>query len=213
LNYTELVTLIQQTAESDEATFVTNIPYFVRRAEERIYRYIKLPKLRKVDTSLTTVQGVRAVTVPADFLAVDSLSVASGGVYTTLIPKEPDFIREAYGTVSYQSKPLVYSLRDDTTILLGPTPDATYNLELTYTYKPQSIVDATTNWLGTNAENALFCAAMCEALVFLKGEVSDIQYWEGRFKESVGITKTLAEGKDRTDEWRNSPPRAEQVTP
>ena len=210
MNYSELVTLIEQTTEVDEATFVTNIPFFVKRAEERIYRFIKLPKLRKVTTSLATVAGTRTLTMPADFLSVDSFTIVSAGVHYHLVPKEPDFVREAYGTVSYQSRPLVYALRDHETIVLGPTPDAIYTTELVYTHKPESIVTASTTWIGDNAENALFAASMVEAVAFLKGEESDMMYWDSRFKEAVGVTKVLGEGKDRTDEWRNSPPRAPQ---
>lgn len=187
---------------------MTNIPNFVRRTEERIYRYIKLPKLRKVNTSLATSIGVRTITVPNDFLSVDSFSIISGTTYTHLVPKEPDFVREAYGSTSYTSRPLIYALRDNETIILGPTPDAVYQLELVYTHKPESIVTASTTWIGDNAENALFSGCMVEALAFLKGEQMDIDFWNQKFMEAVGVTKVLGEGKDRTDEWRNSPPRS-----
>jgi hypothetical protein len=39
--------------------------------------------------------------------------------------------------------------------ILGPTPDANYDVELHYYYDPESIVTAGTSWYGTNAEAAL----------------------------------------------------------
>lgn len=211
MTYAELVTLIEETTENLEATFVSNIPFFVKRAEERIYRFIKLPKLRKVDTSIATVSGTRTLTMPADFLSVDSFTILASGVHVNLIPKEPDFIREAYGTVSYQARPLYYALRDNTTVILGPTPDAIYQTELTYTHKPESIVTAGTSWLGDNAENALLYGSLCESAIFMKSDPDIMQTYDRRFEEAVGVAKILAEGKDRTNEWRNSPPRAPQA--
>lgn len=210
MNYAELVEQIQETCEYSETTFVDNIPNFVRRAEERLYRYVKLPKLRKVDTSLLTVAGNNTLSLPSDFLSVDSFTVVVVGVHTTLIPKEPDFIREAYGTVSYQAKPIYYSLLDADTIIFGPTPDQIYSLELNYTHKPESIVTASTTWIGDNAENGLLYGSLVEAYIFMKGEPDMLKLYDDRFREAVGVTKVLGEGKDRTDEWRNSPPRAPQ---
>lgn len=211
MNYTELVAAIKETTENYETTFVSNIPMFVKRAEERVYRHIKLPKLRKVDTSISTVAGTRTITAPTDLLSVDSFTIISAGVHTHLIPKEPDFIREAYGTVSWQAKPIFYAMRDNETILLGPTPDAIYTTELVYTHKPESIVTTETSWVGDNAENALLYGSLVEAYIFMKGEMDLMNIFNDRFREAVGLTKVLAEGKDRTDEWRNSPPRAENA--
>lgn len=212
MTYAELVTLIEQITENTETTFVTNIPYFVKRAEERIYRFIKLPKLRKVDTSIPTVQGTRTLTVPTDFLSVDSFTVVSSSLHYPLIPKEPDFIREAYPSTATQGRPQYYALRDSTTLVLGPTPDAAYSTELVYTHKPVSIVTDGTSWIGDNAENALLYASLAEAYIFMKGEQDLLAVYEQRFQEAVGVTKILGEGKDRTNEWRNSPPRAPQAT-
>ncbi len=208
MNYSELVDLIGEYAENEETSFVDNIPNFVRLAEERIYRLVKLPKLRKVSTSLTTTNGVRTVAAPSDFLAVDSLSVLSGTTYTYLINKEPDFIREAYPSSSTTGLPVYYALLDHETFLFGPTPDATYSLELHYLHKPTSIVTSSTSWIGDNAEVALLYGSLVEAYTYMKGEDDMMRLYEQRFMEAVGRAKTLAEGRDRTDSWRETPPKA-----
>lgn len=209
MNYASLVDLIGDYVENEEASFIEHIPDFVRLAEERIYRLVKLPKLRKVaDPVLTTTNGVRTVATPTDFLAVDSLSVLNGTTYTYLINKEPDFIREAYPSTSTTGLPVYYAMLDHQTFLFGPTPDATYTLELHYLHKPASIVTSSTSWIGDNAENALLYASLVEAYIYMKGEPDLMQLYEQRFMEAVGRTKTLAEGRARTDEWRETPQKA-----
>ncbi len=55
MNYTELTASIKEYTDNTETTFVSNIPNFVKQTEERIYRSILIPELRKnVTTSLTT---------------------------------------------------------------------------------------------------------------------------------------------------------------
>ena len=54
MNYTELTNAIKEYTDNTETTFVNNIPNFVRQTEERIYRSILIPELRKnVTTALT----------------------------------------------------------------------------------------------------------------------------------------------------------------
>lgn len=207
MNYASLSTLVQEYTDNDEQSFVDNMPNFVRLAEERLYRLVKLPKLRKVNSSLTTTSSTRTLAAPSDFLAVDSFCVLSGTTYTYLINKEPDFVREAYPSTSTTGLPIYYALLDHETFLFGPTPDATYTLELHYLHKPQSIVDAGTSWLGDNAEVALLYGTLVEAYTYMKGEEDILRLYEQRFMEAVGRTKTLAEGRDRSDEWRNTPDR------
>ena len=47
MNYSELTQAIKDYTENTESTFVTNIPNFVRQAEERIFRDITIPELRR----------------------------------------------------------------------------------------------------------------------------------------------------------------------
>ena len=45
--YAQLKTAIQDYAESDESSFVTNLPVFIRQAEERILKNVQLSLFRK----------------------------------------------------------------------------------------------------------------------------------------------------------------------
>lgn len=211
MNYTQLVTLIQQYTENDETTFVANIPTFVALAEERIYRLVKLPKLRKYTVSLSLTAGTQSLDTPADFLAVDYMEVVDpNGNAILLLPKEPGFMHQAFPLDSVQAIPQYYALRDNATLIFGPVPDQNYAINLAYLYKPNSIVQDGTNWIGDNASMALLYGSLIEAYTYMKGEDSLMQVYDQRFNEAIGRAKVLGEGKDRTDENRNSPTRAPQ---
>lgn len=205
MNYATLLQLVQDYVENDETSFVANIPNFVKLAEERIYRYVKVPNLR-LETTITATIGNRDLALPSDFVRPDSLTVTVSGVKTHLIPKDPDFLSEAYPTTATTGVPVYYAVFDNDTIKVAPAPAAEYVMTLTYTAKPASIVTASTNWLGDNAEQALLYGTLIEAYTYLKGEPDLLQLYEARFMEAVGQVKVVGDGKVRTDEWRNTPP-------
>ena len=146
MNYTELTNAIKEYTDNTETTFVNNIPNFVRQTEERIYRSILIPELRKnVTTSLTT--SNRFLAKPTDFLAVFSIAVVDGSSnYSFLLPKDVNFIREAYPATGTTGPPVYYSLFDGDNFLIAPTPDSTYTVQLHYYYDPPSIVTSSTSW-------------------------------------------------------------------
>jgi len=113
-----------------------------------------------------------------------------------------NFVREAFPDPTATGAPRYYAIFDDGTFLLGPTPDANYTAELHYFYRPESIVDAGTSWLGTNAEHALLYACLTEAYGYLKGEPDLVQLYESKYQEAIKNLGTLGEGFNTTDSYR-----------
>lgn len=191
MNYTELVQAIKDYTENEETTFVNQIPTFVRQAEERIYRSVMIPELRKNVTASTS-SGNQYLARPSDFLAVFSIAVVDGsGDYNYLLDKDVNFIREAYPSSSTQALPQFYGQFDgDDTVgsgnfILGPTPDADYTVELHYYFDPPSIVTTGTSWLGDNAEAALLYGCLIEAYTYMKGEADMLALYENRYQEAL----------------------------
>lgn len=191
MNYAELVQAIKDYTENEETSFVSQIPTFVRQAEERIYRTVMIPELRKNATS-STASGNQYLGRPTDFLSVFSLAVVDGdGDYTYLLDKDVNFIREAYPSASTQGLPKYYAQfdGDDTggsgNFILGPTPDANYTVELHYYFDPPSIVETSTSWLGDNAESVLLYGSLIEAYTYMKGETDILQGYEARYQEAL----------------------------
>ena len=73
--YDQLKTAIQDYTENDESSFVTNLPLFIRIAEERILKNVQLSLFRKNVTASTTASD-KFLACPSDFLAPFSLSLA-----------------------------------------------------------------------------------------------------------------------------------------
>lgn len=201
MNYTELKANIQDICEQ---TFTTDqLAMFTEQAEQIIYNAVQIPALRKNQTGNVT-SGNKYLMFPADFLYAYSLAVIDGsGNFTYLLNKDVNFVREAYPAPTDTGIPKHYALFDDTAFLLGPTPDANYDVELHYGYYPQSIVVAGTTWLGDEFDSALLNGALVEAIRFQKGEPDMVALYEKKFAESLALLKNLGDGKMRQDAYRS----------
>ena len=104
-------------------------------------------------------------------------------------------------------QPTHYAIFDENTMLLGPTPNAAYAVELHYYAYPQSIVTAGTSWLGDNFESVLLYGALREAYVNMKGEADMQQKYEAMYQEALVALKQLADGKNRRDAYRSGQTR------
>jgi hypothetical protein len=202
MTYAELVTQIQQSLENYETSFVDLIPSFVKQAEERIHLDAQLPASRSNKTTSTTATN-RYLAQPTDFIAPYEASVISGTTYSPLILVDVGYIREAFQDATATGLPTHYALFNDSTFLLGPTPDQNYSVELHYFRLPESIVTANTTWLGDNVPSALLYGALIEGYVYAKGEVDMLQVYDRRYKEAIDLVKTISSGRSRSDTYRD----------
>jgi hypothetical protein len=214
VNYTALNQAIQDYCSNTETTFVANIPVFVKQAEQRIYNQVQFPSLRKNVTGNTTGNN-KYLSCPTDFLAPYSLAVIDGsGVYSYLLNKDVNFIRESYPSPTDTGLPQYYALfgpqssaPTELSFIMGPTPDAMYTVELHYFYYPESIVTAGTSWLGDNMDSALLYASLVEAYTFMKGEQDLVALYDGKYKEAMELAKRLGDGLERQDAYRSGQTR------
>ena len=207
MNYTELKTNIEDICENSFTE--DQLAMFTQQAEQKIYNTVQIPALRKNVTGTLTASN-KYLSSPGDFLYSYSLAVIDGsGVYHYLLNKDVNFMREAYPNPTSEGLPKHYAYFDDDTIILGPTPDSAYTMELHYGYYPQSIVTANNTWLGDEFDSALLNGALIEAIRFMKGEPDIIQNYEKMYLQSIALLKTLGDGKLREDTYRSGQFRAE----
>jgi hypothetical protein len=203
--YSQLKTAIQDYTENNETTFVTNIPLFIRLAEERILKNVQLNLFRK-NAIATIVQGSQYFACPSDFLAPFSLSFRSTDENKVFVDfKDPSFLQTYTPNSSTQGTPKYYSVFDIENFLIAPTPDASYTGELHYFYRPQSLTagsDSGTTWLSINAELSLLYASLIEAYTFMKGEQDVMGMYNQKLQESLVGLKMLGEAKETTEEYR-----------
>jgi hypothetical protein len=196
--------VIQDYTENFESSFIANIPNFVQLAEERIYNSVQIPAIRKNQTGTATL-GNKYLSLPTDWLATFSFSVIdpTTQAQTFLLNKDVNYIREAFPTPSSTGTPTHYAQFDQNTLILGPTPDVSYAVELHYYYYPESIVTATTSWLGDNFETVLLYGSLREAYQYMKGDADITGQYEAKYQESLDLLKQLGDGKDRQDAYRS----------
>jgi hypothetical protein len=193
------------TAGSGTATFTgtEQINVFIQQAEQRIYNSVQLPLDRKNVVGSTTANN-KYLNYPSGWLAVFSLAVIDPvtQAQTYLLQKDVEYIRECYPDPTATGAPKYYGIFDNTTFILGPTPDGSYNMEMHYYGYPTSIVTAGTSWLGDNFDSVLLYGSLLEAYTFMKGEPDVIQNYMARYNEALMMLKQLGEGKDRQDTYR-----------
>jgi hypothetical protein len=204
VNYTQLTTNIQDICENEFSP--DQLAMFTRQAEQKIYSSIDLPAQRFNDTGALTPSN-KYLAMPADMLYVYSLAVVGSGEYHYLLNKDVNFIREAYPNPNSLGRPKHYALFDQNTMILGPTPDLAYVVEIHYSAYPESIVTAGTTWLGDNFDSALLNGALIEAIRFMKGEADIIANYEKLYLQSITLIKNLSDGKMRQDMYRSGQPR------
>jgi hypothetical protein len=213
MTYEELQTAIKDYLQNTETTFVNDLDTIIKQGEERILKIIRLPVFRKNVTGTLT-DGNTYLSTPTDFMDDFSLAVISSSNYIFLLRTDVSFIREAYPNSSTKSTPKHYALFDDTSFIVGPTPDADYSAELHYFYRPTSITEGAsdgTTWLSTNASNALLYACLLEGYVYMKGEPDLLQIYDGRYKEALARLKNLGEAENISDSYREGTFRTPQT--
>jgi hypothetical protein len=209
--YTTLKSAMQDYLQNTETTFVNDLATIITQAENRILKSVQLPDFRK-NTTGTMTSGNAYLTTPTDFMAPYSLALDNSG-YEYLMFKDVNFIREAYPVSTTTATPKYYSIFDDASFILGPTPNSSYAVELHYFYKPTSITASGdgTSWLGDNAETVLLYGCLVEGYTFMKGEQDMLAIYQNQYEDAMTNLKSLGEGYSTTDNYRSGAVRAKKI--
>ncbi len=202
--YDGLKQAIQDYTENSEATFVNNLPIFIRAAEERILKNVQLNLFMKNQVG-SMASGNQYLGAPSDFLAPFSITITSSGEKEFLQFKDLSFIEVYNPDYTVTGKPKYYAQFDVGNFILAPTPDADYSVEVQYMFRPASLTSGAgtaTTWLSENAELSLLYGSLVEAYIFMKGEPDMMAQYNQRFQEALIGLKMLGEAKETTQEYR-----------
>lgn len=188
--YNTLKSALQSWNENTGSDFVAAIDNIIMLAEDRILREADLDKFRKYATSSLSV-GDRFVTRPSDmlidrwFIIEDSL-----GKRHHLQRRDNSWLQEYWDDITETGLPKFYSDWDDDSFVIAPPSDASHDVELAYTYRPDGMTSSNqTTWIGTHAPRVLFSACMVECMLFNKMAMEDIQIWEEYYNRALrGLT-------------------------
>lgn len=119
--------------------------------------------------------------------------------------KDVNFVQKYTLDSASTGTPQYYGIYDVDNLIVSPTPDQNYTVELHYYYRPASLTagsDSGTTWISSNAPNVLLYGALYEAYTYMKGEPDVLANYEKRFVENLARLKDLAEAREEQDAFR-----------
>jgi len=213
MTYTELVQKIRDYTEVDANVLTSTIVNgFIENAEFRILRDVDSDNNRRY-VSAQLVAGSRFIDTPSNLLVIRSAQIVdSDGVGQSdnrdfLQYRDTSFMSE-FNPTATTGVPKYYSNWDEDTIVVAPTPNATFTIQLNYILKPTGLSSTVpTTYLSLNFPNGLLYACLVEAYSFLKGPNDLLQLYEGKYKQTIEGFSIEQMGRRRRDEYQSGVPR------
>ena len=215
MTYDELKQKIIDYTEVSSNVFTdTILNGFINDAEFRILREVDSDNNRRYVTA-NLIAGTRFIDTPTDLLIIRSAQIVDSELASGDTNQNRDFLQ--FRDTSFMSEfnptattgvPKYYSNWDETRIVVAPTPDQTYTIQLNYILKPTGLSSTnTTTYLSTEFPNGLLYACLVEAYGFLKGPVDMLQLYDKKYQEAVKGFSIEQMGRRRRDEYQAGVPR------
>ena len=213
MTYAELVQKIRDYTEVSSTVLTdTIVNGFISDAEFRLLRDVDSDNNKRYVTA-QLVSGTRFIDTPDNLLIirsaqiVDSDGPSSANNRDFLQYRDTSFMSE-FNPAESTGVPKYYSNWDQNTIVVAPTPNATYTIQVNYILKPDGLSSTnTTTYLSQNFPNGLLYACLVEAFSFLKGPNDLLQLYEGKYKQAVEGFSVEQMGRRRRDEYQSGVPR------
>ena len=186
--------------------YLTVLPNIIDDSEQRIYRELDLLSTIVRDSTGTLTANSRNFTFPQHFVVSESINVFTPVTVNTyrnqLVPVSREFLDavypdEAAGSCCGPAVPQYYAMITDQTIIVGPSPDAAYTLEVVGTVRPAPLsATNTTTYLTLYLPDLFMTASLVFAAGYLQnyGAMVDnpqqAMSWETHYKalfESANI--------------------------
>jgi len=213
MTYAELVQKIRDYTEVDSSVLTSTIvDGFIRDAEFRIFREVDADYARVYATSNFT-SGNRYILLPTDTHIVRSVQVINGSTRTFLDKRDTSFISE-YNNDGTTGEPKYYANWDDDNIVVAPTPDSGYEIQLNYIPSPPALSSSNTQTdLSKQAPDVLLYACLVEAYGYLKGPADMYNLYQNRYNEAIQSYALEQMGRRRRDEYTDGVPRVKIPSP
>ena len=180
--FTDYATLQTTVASYLARTDLTvQIPEFIRLAQDRLVRDLRIRQMLKVATADTTA-GDSTVSLPSDFVAMKDLHIQGNPPQTIKFLSVSNFYRNAF--TSQLGLPSRYTMLG-AEFQFAPIPDSVYTLQMVYFYKPEYLSDTVSSnlWLA-NTPDLLLYAALGEAEPYLMTD-ERLNTWAGMYDRGV----------------------------
>ena len=217
ISYSNFLTQVRNYTEVDSNVLTdTLIGQFIRNTELDIAGKVDYDETRRYATSSFNANK-RFLVMPADFLIIRSLQVSSttsfsSGTRTYLEKRDTSFISEYNGTGA-TGQPKYYANWDNDNIVVAPTPDIAYAVQLNYIIDPPGFTSSTTNYLSTYQESLLLHGVLAEAFSYLKGPMDMYNLYKTKYNEELEAFALQQMGRRRRAEYDDGVPRIKVSSP
>lgn len=185
--YSDLKTAIANYLARTDLT--DQIPDFIRFAEIRLRRELRIRQMLKTVTTSTT-GGDNTVELPSDFIEIRDFIVQTNPVQPLDYMSPSLFSRNSRRAES--GKPIDYTIMAND-FLLAPIPDSAYTLEMIYYASPTFLSDSnTSNVFIANCPDALLYASLMEAEPYIMNDAR-IATWGTMFNRAIETLKVSDE--------------------
>jgi hypothetical protein len=194
-SYSDLKTTIANYLARSDLTSV--IPDFIRLAEERLRRDLRIRQMLVVATASTT-GGDSTVGLPTDFLEMRDIHFNTNPISSVSYESPNTFYQSTRATES--GIPRTYTVLASE-IQFAPIPDTAYTAQMLYYAKPPLLSDSNaSNVFLANCPDALLYAALGEAEPYLMNDAR-LQVWASLYDRAV----TSISNSDQSSEYSGQP--------
>ena len=216
ISYSDFLTQVRNYTEVDSNVLTdTIIGQFIRNTELSVAGAVDYDDTRKYSTSSFTANK-RYLVTPADFLIIRSLQVFNStdqtGDRSFMEKRDTSFITEYNGS-GVTGLPKYYANWDESSIVVAPTPDQAYVVQLNYIITPPSFTSSNTTYLSEYQQGMLLDGVLTEAFAFLKGPMDMYNLYKSKYTEGIQNFALQQMGRRRRAEFDDGVPRVKIPSP
>ena len=212
ITHADFLTQVRDYTEVDSNVLTDSIiDKFIRATELNVAGQVDYDDLRKYSTSTFT-SGNRYVSLPADCMIVRSVQMINGSDRTFLERRDTSFISE-YNSGGTTGEPKFWANWDDFSILVAPTPNSAYTIQLNFIKDPPHFDSSTNTYLSTYQETMLLHGVLTEAFSYLKGPQDLYTLYKSKYDEEVQAFALQQMGRRRRGEYDSGVPRIKVPSP
>lgn len=210
MNYSELLTNVRDYTEVDSSVLSDPvIDTFLINVENKIDRTVDSDAQRRYATTSCQVDNafIDLTSAPSGFRFARAIQIVkSNGERDWMEQVDTTFIDEYSVTRSDASSstngiPKFWANWDQKTLILAPTPDEAYTLEMWYDETPERLSSTnTTTYISNNAPEVLLYGVLSEAYSYLKNP-QEMQLYQQKFQASLSDWAQDQMGRKRRDEY------------
>ena len=206
ITHSNFLTQVRNYTEVDSNVLSdTLIDQFIRNTELDIASKVDYDDLRKYATT-STIASQRYLSMPSDLIYLRSVQITNAGVRDFLEKRDTSFISE-FNPSETEAAPKYYANWDDQNIVLAPTPNAAYTIQINYIIDPPHFTSSNNTFLSTYQDQLLLYGVLAECFSYLKGPMDMYKLYLDKYNESTQGFAMQQMGNRRRGQYEEGVPR------